>query len=132
MQEEQSTSAARNNQNTSTTVITSVCGFRRAREHPNTNKKGENGTGHKRSAFEYCYQACNNHAREHNELGCRLNTSKTPEGRSATFRVQGSGFFFVFFFSSLGCSESDFVGLNLCTISCNIFLKKINLLSRLG
>ena len=33
-------------------------------------------------------------------------TSKTPEGRSATFRVRGSGFSFLFFFD-----------LNCCTIS---------------
>ena len=28
---------------------------------------------------------------------CPVTTSKTPEGRSATFRVQGLGFFFLFF-----------------------------------
>ena len=36
-------------------------------------------------------------------------TSKTPEGRNATSRVQGLG---VFSFSSLGCSKCDFFGLN--------------------
>ena len=41
-------------------------------------------------------------------------------------------FFFFFSFSLLGCSESDFFGLNCCTISCNISDQKINFLSRLG
>ena len=52
-------------------------------------------------------------------------TRKTPEGRSATFRNQGLGFFFFFFsFSVLGCSKIWFLGrLNYCTISCNISLE---------
>ena len=45
---------------------------------------------------------------------------KTPEGRMATFGVQGSGFCF----SLLGCTKSDFLGLNCRTTSCNISLKK--------
>ena len=42
---------------------------------------------------------------------CPEETSKTPEGRSGTFRVQGFGLFlsFLFFF--------HFVDLNCCTIS---------------
>ena len=58
-------------------------------------------------------------------------TSETPEGRSATFGVQGFVFFFhpffcfSFFFSFLGCSNSDFFFcLNCCTISCDFFSKK--------
>ena len=59
-------------------------------------------------------------------------TSKTLEGRSATFRVRGLGFVSLFF--SLGCSKSDFFGLNCCTISCKLFFQKqkIKFLSRLG
>ena len=48
-------------------------------------------------------------------------TSMTPEGRSATFRVQGliffSFFIFIFYFCDVAC----------CTISCNFFF-----MSRLG
>ena len=44
--------------------------------------------------------------------------SKTPEGRSATFRVHGLGFFFFFFFF-------PFFDLNCCKISCNI-LKELS------
>ena len=46
-------------------------------------------------------------------------TSKRPEGRSATFKVQGLVFFFFLFFFSF-----DSFDLNSCTISCNFSLKK--------
>ena len=61
-------------------------------------------------------------------------TSKTSEGRSATFRIQGLDFFSdFFFFLLLGCSNSDFFGgLNYCTISRGLFLKQLNLMSRVG
>ena len=61
----------------------------------------------------------------------RTATSKTPEGRSATFRVQGLVFppFFTFFFFFF----SDFLGaLNCCTICCNIPYQKTKFLSRFG
>ena len=44
----------------------------------------------------------------------RKNASKTPAGRSATFRVQGLGLFFLFLFFDLNC----------CKISCNISYKQ--------
>ena len=58
-----------------------------------------------------------------------LTTNKTLQGRSATFRVQGSGFFFFFFTRVL---KIFFFDLNCCTISSNFSSHKINFLSRLG
>ena len=50
------------------------------------------------------------------------NTSKTPGGRSATFRVQGSVFSFVFLFFSF--FDFHLFDLNCCTISCIISFSK--------
>ena len=44
-------------------------------------------------------------------------TSKTPAGRSATFRVQGSGCFFLLLYSG---APNLFFGLICCTISSDI------------
>ena len=60
-------------------------------------------------------------------------TSKTHEGRSATFGLQGLGSFpYLFFFFFSGAQNLIFWGLNCCTISCNISFKKTIALSRLG
>ena len=50
----------------------------------------------------------------------RQTTSRTPEGRSATCGVQGFCFFFCF-----SLSFSNFLDLNGCTISFDIFDKNI-------
>ena len=47
----------------------------------------------------------------------KIQTSKKPEGRSATLRVQGLVFFFVICISKFG--------FNCCTISCNVSNKQI-------
>ena len=58
-------------------------------------------------------------------FGGAHNTSRTPEGRSATFRVQGLRFVFSSLFFNI-------FGLNCCTIYGNISHDKINFLSSLG
>ena len=49
------------------------------------------------------------------------NTSKTPEGRSATFRVQGLCFFLIF---SLGCYKSEFLASIAARFLVKFLLKK--------
>ena len=45
-----------------------------------------------------------------------------PEGWSATFRVQGLGFYFYLFFNFFEL-KIRFLGVNFCTISCTISCK---------